>query len=158
MKIGFKKVHPDAKLPVYAHEGDAGMDVYAVEDVKLKPGQATLVSTGLIADIPDGYSIQVYSRSGLALKNNITVWNGPGLCDSKYRGVIGVVLMYIPSLDRIEVRGKEVKAPSYHIQKGDKIAQLVLVPVTRCQPVEVNDINTNTDRGDKGFGSSGLRG
>ena len=95
MKLGFKKVHPDAKLPSYAHEGDAGMDVYAVEDVKLNPFTPTLVKTGLIAEIPTGYEIQVRPRSGLALKEGITVFNAPGTVDSGYTGEIGIILMYL---------------------------------------------------------------
>ena len=170
VRIGFKKVHPDAKLPTYAHKGDAGMDVYAVEDVNLIPCEATLVSTGLVADIPDGYSIQVYPRSGLALKHNVTVWNSPGLVDSSYRGVIGVVLMYIPPLYKVErmnyINGELDKegtprvvrgmcAAPYKIKKGDKIAQLVFVPTTTCTPVEVNEVSS-TDRGEGGFGSTGM--
>lgn len=167
--VGFKKVHPDAKLPTYAHEGDAGMDVYAVEDVQLEPGKATLIKTGLIADIPQGYELQVRPRSGLALKENVTVWNGPGTIDAKYRGEIGVVLMFIPSFDKvrctrfISMDEQSVKyshdglsAASYMLKKGDKIAQLVLAPVTTCYPVEIEEVNTDTGRGAGGFGSTGL--
>ena len=159
VSIGFKKAHPDAKLPEYAHEGDAGMDVYAVEDVELVPGKATLVSTGLVADIPDGYEIQVRPRSGLALKNNVTVWNSPGTCDSHYRGIIGVIMMYMPPLDEMVIKEFEiipgVKASSKFIHKGDRIAQLVVAPVTKCTPVEVAEVG-DTDRGTGGFGSTGM--
>ena len=163
MQIGFKKIHPDAKLPTYAHEGDAGMDVYAVEDVELMPGKATLVSTGLIADIPTGYEIQVRPRSGLALKHNITVWNSPGTCDSNYRGIIGVIMMYLSETARLEIfetatlDGKclAVKAQPFVVHKGDRIAQLVVAPVTKCTSVEVAEVG-DTDRGTGGFGSTGV--
>ena len=160
VKIGFQKVHPDAKLPTYAHDGDAGMDVCAVEDVLLKPGVPTLVSTGLIADIPPGYEIQVRPRSGLALKQGITVWNAPGTVDSNYRGIIGVILYLSPC--RVETRhiddtictfAAQPYVP-YEIKKGDRIAQLVVAPVTTCEPFEVTEVS-ETDRGTGGFGSTG---
>ena len=147
MKIGFKKVHPDAKLPSYAHEGDAGMDVYAVEDVVLQPFQATLVSTGLVADIPIGYEIQVRPRSGLATKG-VTVWNSPGTVDSGYRGEIGIIMMYVTPFN------DETKIRYFDIKKGDRIAQLVVAPVTPCEVVEVSAVG-ETDRGEGGFGSTG---
>ena len=91
MKIGFKKVHPDAVIPKYAHEGDAGMDVYAINDELIPLNEPTIVKTGLVAEIPDGYEIQVRPRSGLATKG-VTVFNAPGTIDSNYRGEIGVIL------------------------------------------------------------------
>lgn len=163
MKIGFKKVHPDAMLPKYAHDEDAGMDVCAVEDVELRPGKATLVSTGLIADIPTGYEIQVRPRSGLALKQNITVWNSPGTIDSNYRGTIGVIMMYLPDINRLNIyetstlysKYLAVNAKPFVVHKGDRIAQLVVAPVTKCTPVEVAEVG-DTDRGTGGFGSTGV--
>lgn len=158
MKLGFKKTHPDAILPKYAHDGDAGMDVCAVEDVELISGKATLVSTGLIADIPTGYEIQVRPRSGLALKQNITVWNSPGTIDSNYRGTIGIIMMYLPPVSDIRFREHRViplAADSKIIHKGDRIAQLVVAPVTKCEPVQVEDVS-ETDRGAGGFGSTGV--
>lgn len=155
MTLGFKKVHPDAKIPTYAHEGDAGMDVYAVEDMELKPGKATLVSTGLVADIPIGYEIQVRPRSGLALKSNITVWNAPGTVDSNYRGIIGVIMMYLPPVDSLLLTGLTAyPTEKVVIHKGDRIAQFVVAPVTRCEPVEVQEVS-DTERGKGGFGSTG---
>ena len=142
MKIGFKKVHPDAKIPSYAHEGDAGMDVYAVEDYDLKPRERHLFSTGLCADIPTGFEIQVRSRSGLALKKGIFVLNSPGTIDQTYTGIIGIILMNL---------GEEV----VHIQSGDRIAQLVVSPTTIITPIEVGDI-AETQRGNGGFGSTGV--
>lgn len=155
MQIGFKLVHPAAKLPTYAHPGDAGMDVYAVEDIELKPGNATLVSTGLAADIPTGYEIQVRPRSGLALKSNVTVWNAPGTVDSNYRGIIGVIMMYLPPVESLLLTGMNIHpTEKVVIHKGDRIAQFVVAPVTRCEPVEVKEVS-DTERGTGGFGSTG---
>ena len=160
MQLGFKKVHPDAKIPTYAHEGDAGMDVYAVEDVYLSPFTPTLVKTGLIAEIPDGYEIQVRPRSGLALKEGITVWNGPGTVDQNFRGEIGVILLWAPR-SYIEISaGTKVFSPidwflTKQIHKGDRIAQLVVAPVTRVEPVEISEVS-ETERGKGGFGSTGV--
>lgn len=148
MKLGFKRVHPDAKLPSYAHDGDAGMDVYAIEDVRLQDSKPTIVSTGLVAEIPTGYEIQVRPRSGLSTKG-VTVWNSPGTIDSGYKGVIGIILCYLsPNKDETTVRW-------FDIHKGDRIAQLVIAPVTRAEVVEVREVS-ETDRGTGGFGSTGV--
>lgn len=162
MKIGFKKVHPDAMLPKYAHEGDAGMDVYAVESVKLRPFEPTLVKTGLVADIPTGYEIQVRPRSGLALKQGVTVWNSPGTVDCGYRNEIGVILLWTPFSPPFDVFDKADFDPAICIKeswmvlhKGDRIAQFVVAPVTRCEPVEVTEVS-DTERGTGGFGSTGV--
>jgi len=161
MKLGFKKIHPDAKLPSYAHEGDAGMDVYAVENVELNPFTPTLVKTGLIAEIPTGYEIQVRPRSGLALKQGITVFNSPGTVDAGYRNEIGVILIWEPKCLYRPVEGYGVleidstEFASKMIHKGDRIAQLVLTPVTRCEPVEISEVS-DTERGTGGFGSTGI--
>lgn len=165
-KLGFKKVHPDAKLPSYAHEGDAGMDVCAVEDVKLRPFTPILVRTGLIAEIPEGYELQVRPRSGLALKQGITVFNSPGTVDSGYKGEVGIILLWSPQtvvynshLDgrsRIYEYIPMSEEEEFHktIHKGDRIAQLVLAPVTRADVVEVSEVS-DTERGTGGFGSTG---
>lgn len=156
MRIGFKKVHPDAQLPKYAHPTDTGMDVCAVEDTLLIPGKATIVSTGLIADIPTGYEIQVRSRSGLAAKANIIIANGVGSVDSSYRGVIGVIMKYLPSIEDVDISlDRRLTAEPYVVKKGDRIAQFVVAPVTKCEPVEVTEVS-ETDRGTGGFGSTGV--
>lgn len=148
MKLGFKKMHPNAKLPEYAHVGDAGMDVFSVERATLTVGEPTLVKTGLVAEIPDGYELQVRPRSGLALKQGITVWNSPGTIDSNYRGEIGVILLWTR---RMDLEGRNwIEIPS-----GTKIAQLVLAPVTKAEVHEVQEVS-QTDRGEGGFGSTGL--
>ena len=153
-RIGFKKVHPDAKIPTYAHEGDAGMDVYAVEDILLDLNTPTLVKTGLIADIPRGVEIQVRPRSGLALKG-VTVFNAPGTIDCKYRGEIGVVLYAVKGTPVVSGENHVSHAGQFWIHKGDRIAQLVVAPVTRCEAFEVSEVG-ETDRGTGGFGSTGV--
>lgn len=161
MKIGFKKVHPDAVIPKYAHEGDAGMDVYAINDELISLNEPTIVKTGLVAEIPDGYEIQVRPRSGLATKG-VTVFNTPGTIDSNYRGEIGVILYAVKgnvsfsggSIDE-NGRYKNEEKKMFSINKGDRIAQLVVAPVTKCEPVEVLEVS-ETDRGTGGFGSTGV--
>lgn len=153
MKLGFKKIHPDAKLPMYAHEGDAGMDVYAVDDVALPVGIPKLVRTGLIAEIPTGFELQVRPRSGLAVKG-ITVWNSPGTIDCAYRGEICVILVACNPNNGANAFEKMPCMP-YTIHKGDRIAQLVLSPVTKAEIVEVQEVS-ETDRGAGGFGSTGV--
>ena len=160
IKLGFKKLDPRAQLPKYAHEGDAGMDVFALEDSYLEYGTPRIVRTGLAAEIPDGYELQVRPRSGLALKG-VTVWNSPGTIDSKYRGEIGVILIFVNHTSRevMDNHGRvyaisRVQANGYEIKSGDKIAQLVLAPVTFADPYEVQELS-ETDRGTGGFGSTG---
>ena len=167
VKLGFKKLDPNAQLPKYAHEGDAGMDVFALEDENLPLYRPTMVHTGIAAEIPDGYELQVRPRSGLACKG-VTVWNSPGTVDSKYRGEICVILMYLnneceelkePRLDPITgkmimVGVGVVRKHMYEVKAGDKIAQLVLAPVTTAEIAEVTELS-ETERGTGGFGSTG---
>lgn len=157
--LKFKLVHPNAKLPTYAHEGDAGMDVYAVEDVLLPLGKCILVLTGLKAEIPDGYELQVRPRSGLSLKG-VTVHNAPGTIDSKYRGEIGVPLIYSGDVSELRLSSdvanpeSHLWAPKYKISRGDRIAQLVLAPITVADISETKELS-ETVRGEGGFGSTG---
>ena len=139
VRLGFKKLDPEAQLPKYAHEGDAGMDVFALNDCELIGAKPQMVHTGIAAEIPDGYEIQVRPRSGLAVKG-VTVFNAPGTVDSKYRGEICVIMLTVNQF--------------YKVNKGDKIAQLVLAPVTFAEPYEVQELS-ETDRGTGGFGSTG---
>lgn len=142
MTLRFQRIHPDAVLPAYAHPSDAGMDVRSVDDVTIEPGRRALVHTGLVMMLPPTYEAQVRPRSGLALKYGITVLNAPGTIDSGYRGEVGVVLANFGEAE-------------FHVKKGDKIAQIVIAPVT--QPVIVEtDAADETDRGAGGFGSTGL--
>ena len=131
----------DLDLPAYATDGAAGMDVVAAEAVTLKPGQRHAVATGLAVAIPDGYEIQVRPRSGLALKHGISVPNTPGTIDSDYRGELKVIMINHGTDD-------------FPIARGDRIAQLVLAPVTQAEWNEVEELD-DTARGSGGFGSTG---
>ena len=142
MTLRFKKIHPDAVLPSYAHEGDAGMDVRSVEDAEIAPGSRALVHTGLVMILPRGYEAQVRPRSGLALKHGVTVLNTPGTIDEGYRGEVGVILANFGD------------AP-FVVKKGDRIAQIVVAPVTRAEIVETDEVD-GTERGGGGFGSTGV--
>lgn len=128
-------------LPAYATSGAAGMDVVSAEDVTIAPGARHAVATGLALAIPRGYEVQVRPRSGLALKHGITVPNTPGTIDSDYRGEVKVILIN---------HGKE----PFAIQRGDRVAQLVLAPVVLAAWEEVTELDA-TDRGEGGFGSTG---
>ena len=128
-------------LPAYATSGAAGMDVVSAEDVVLPPGARHAVATGLVVAIPPGFEIQVRPRSGLALKHGITVPNTPGTIDSDYRGELKVILI-------------NHGATPFEILRGDRVAQLVLAPVTRAGWVEVAELD-ETSRGEGGFGSTG---
>jgi dUTP pyrophosphatase len=142
MTLRFRRIHPDAILPAYAHPSDAGMDVRSVADVVIPPGGRALVPTGLVMQLPPGYEAQVRPRSGLALKHGITVLNTPGTIDSGYRGEVGVVLANFGAAD-------------FAVGKGDKIAQIVIAPVTQPEIAET-DVVDETDRGSGGFGSTGI--
>jgi dUTP pyrophosphatase len=128
-------------LPAYATEGAAGMDVLSAESVSLAPGARHAVATGLSLAIPPGYEVQVRPRSGLALKHGITVPNAPGTIDSDYRGELKVILIN---------HGNE----PFAIERGDRVAQLVLAPVVRAVWAEVGGLS-DTERGAGGFGSTG---
>jgi dUTP pyrophosphatase len=133
------------ELPAYETSGSAGMDVRAAlpagDPVTLKPGARAMVPTGLSVAIPEGYEIQVRPRSGLAAKHGLTCLNTPGTIDSDYRGEIKVILI-------------NLGAEAFVIQRGERIAQLVLAPVTRLAWSEVDALD-ETARGAGGFGSTG---
>lgn len=141
--IGFKKLNPDAKLPVYSTTEAAGADVCAVEPYVIKPGERRLVKTGLGCDIPKGWEIQVRPRSGLAFKNGVTVLNAPGTIDSDYQGELGVLLINLGHQD-------------FSIEPGDRIAQIVVAPVHQGDFGWAGGVLRETGRGDGGFGSTGV--
>ena len=128
-------------LPAYATDGAAGMDILSAESITLRPGQRHAVATGLAVAIPEGYEIQVRPRSGLALKHGISVPNTPGTIDSDYRGELKVILINHSDTD-------------FAIARGERIAQLVLAPVTTACWDEVDALD-ETERGEGGFGSTG---
>ena len=142
MTVRFKRLSPDAVLPAYAHPGDAGMDVRSVDDLEIAPGARALVHTGLVMMLPPGWEAQVRPRSGLALKHGVTVLNTPGTIDAGYRGEVGVILANLGD------------AP-FAVKKGDRIAQVVIAPVTTAA-IEETDVVDDTDRGGGGFGSTGV--
>ena len=142
MTVKVLRTDPAAQLPTYAHPGDAGMDVRSVEDLTLTPGARALVHTGLVLMLPPDAEAQVRPRSGLALKHGVTVLNTPGTIDAGYRGEVGVILI-------------NLGAEPFKVEKGMKIAQLVIARVTQADVVEVSAVDS-TDRGAGGFGSTGI--
>jgi dUTP pyrophosphatase len=143
MRLPIKMLDADLPEPRYAHDGDAGLDVYAAQDVRLEPFQRALVPTGIAVAIPEGFAGFVQPRSGLAIKRGLSLVNTPGLIDSHYRGEIKVIAINLDPATPIE------------IARGDKIAQLVIQPVARVQLDIVADLDV-TVRGEGGFGSSGV--
>ena len=131
-------------VPVYSHPGDAGADLVAAESVELAPGQRATVGTGVSIALPDGFAAFVVPRSGLAAKHGITIVNSPGTVDAGYRGEIRVTLL-----------NTDDSVP-YSVAVGDRIAQLVIMPVTRARFVPVETL-PGSHRGDGGFGSTGYR-
>jgi len=141
VKIKIKKLHKDAIMPHYAHDGDAGMDLYAVEDIILWPHEPVAVPTGISIELPKGYVGLVWGKSGLALKEGITTV--AGVIDSGYRGEYKVVLL-------------NTTEQYYYIDKGDKVAQLLIQPVMQAEIEESQELS-ETSRGAGGFGSTGMR-
>ncbi len=133
-----------AHVPVYAHPGDAGADLVSAEELRLGPGERALVATGVRIALPDGYVAFVVPRSGLAAKHGITIVNAPGTVDAGYRGEIKVSLL---NTDPTE---------PYDIAIGDRIAQLIVMPVPRVRFVPVDELPESA-RGEGGFGSTGYQ-
>jgi dUTP diphosphatase len=144
MELPFKRLDPGAELPAAQHEGDAGLDLRAVVDIEVGPGERAMVPTGLATAIPEGHAGLVLPRSGLASKRGLTLANAPGLIDAGYRGEI---VCAVVNLDRTE---------AVKIAKGDRIAQLVIVAVPSVAPRWVDEL-PETSRGTGGFGSTGAR-
>lgn len=145
MQFKFKKLNKKAALPEYATEQSAGMDVRACLDqpITLKPLQRKLIPTGIAAEIPEGYELQVRARSGLALRHGIALVNGIGTIDSDYRGEIVPILINLGEEDFI-------------INHGDRIAQFVIAAYEKVEIVETNKLSS-AQRGDKGLGSTGIK-
>ncbi|MEC5268258.1 dUTP diphosphatase [Heyndrickxia coagulans] len=156
MIIKIKRLHPDAVIPKYAHAGDSGFDLVAVEDVIVMPGETALVKTGLAFEIPAGYELQVRPRSGITLKTKLRVQLGT--VDAGYRGEVGVIVDNISGkeVETIMEIGKAYPLGTYTIRKGDRIAQGVIAPVTKMEFEEVDELS-DTERSDKGFGSTGVK-
>jgi dUTP diphosphatase len=137
-----RRLDPGLPLPAYAHPGDAGADLRAADEVVLPPGGRATVGTGIAVAVPDGYAAFVHPRSGLASRHGITLVNAPGTVDAGFRGEVRVVLLNTDPAEPFTVR------------RGDRIAQLVVQPVTRVRFVDVAELPA-TPRGEGGFGSTG---
>jgi len=140
--LEFQRLDPDAPLPAFAHEGDAGLDLRANVDRVIEPGERALLPTGLAVAIPPGYAGLVLPRSGLASRHGLTLANAPGLIDAGYRGEITLAVVNLDPGEPVAVR------------RGDRIAQLVLVAFAPAEPVAVEELPAS-ERGTGGFGSSG---
>jgi dUTP pyrophosphatase len=139
MKIKLKRLYPDLQIPSYAHSGDAGLDIYSLENVAIKPGERHHFKTGFSLEMPSGYVALIWDKSGLASKSGLT--NFGGVIEYTYRGEYGVVLYNA---------GEE----EYSIKKGDKIAQLLIQKIETAEIEEVDELS-ESPRGEGGFGSTG---
>ncbi|MDM8245150.1 dUTP diphosphatase [Collinsella tanakaei] len=140
--VSIKRLDPSVELPQYAYEGDAGLDLRANESVDIAPYERFLIHTGIAIALPDGYAGFVQPRSGMALKRGLSIVNTPGLIDAHYRGELMVIAINLDAHEPI------------HIERGERIAQLVIQEVPTVRLVEVDELD-RTDRGAGGFGSSG---
>ncbi len=144
IKIKFKKLNNEAKKPEKKSSGAAGYDLFALpdKDIVIKPFKRVLIQTGISVEIPNGYEGQVRPRSGLALKNGITLLNSPGTIDSDYRGEIGLILINLSNED-------------FTVKKGMRLAQMLICPVIQTECVMSSELE-ETKRGKGGFGSTGV--
>jgi dUTP pyrophosphatase len=144
LKLPFQRLDPDAELPTAAHPGDAGLDLRSAIDLEVGPGERAMVPTGVAMAIPEGHAGLVLPRSGLAIRQGLTLANAPGLIDAGYRGEVTCAVV---NLDR----DQPVK-----ILRGDRIAQLVIVAIPAVAPGWVEQL-PESERGEGGFGSTGTR-
>lgn len=169
IRVPFEKCHEDAKMPAYAHESDSGMDVYALEDITIGPGEQKIIPIGIKVALPAGYELQVRPKSGISAKTKLRVSNTPGTIDAGYRDEIGIIIENIePSIKDISYDFNDdgtikietlsiLHGSSYSIEKGQKFAQLVLSEVPKAVLYEVESVGEiGEDRGG-GFGSTGLK-
>ncbi len=136
-------LNKDARLPLQANPGDAGLDLFSAEEKIIKPGEAELIKTGIKLELPSGTEAQVRPRSGLALKHSVTVLNSPGTIDEGYRGEVAVILIN---------HGKE----DFVVEKQMRIAQMVIAQVAQVNLLQVVEVAAS-ERGEGGFGSSGTK-
>ncbi|WP_052636165.1 dUTP diphosphatase [Peptoclostridium litorale] len=142
LKLKIKKIDENAVVPRYAHDGDAGLDLFSIEEKRIDPGDRALLRTGISMQLPENTEAQIRPRSGLALKNGITVLNTPGTIDEGYRGEVCIILI-------------NHSEKSFAVEKGMKIAQMVIKPVLKVDVEEVEDLSAS-GRGENGFGSTGI--
>ena len=169
LQVKIKRLHPDAVIPQYAYEGDAGFDLVAVEDVVVEPGETVKVPTGIAIELPSGYELQVRPRSGISLRTKLRVVLGT--VDAGYRGEIGVIVDNIASeqyytykqyFELLTTEGERIDAKypywegTYIIRKGDRIAQAVIKSVEQAHFIEVGELD-DSERGEGGFGSTGIK-
>ena len=144
VRVPIKILSRDAQIPHMAYNGDSGVDLRSVERIVLKPQERAMVATGLAIALPEGYAGFILPRSGLAAKHGISIVNAPGLIDSNYRGELKVILLNTDPDN------------SFTIEIGDRIAQLIVMPVPTINFEQVEEL-TESQRGESGFGSSGIR-
>lgn len=166
IQIPFVKYHPDAKMPEYAHPDDSGMDVYAVDDYVIHPGETKLIPTGIKVAVPNGYEIQIRPKSGRALKTKMRIANSIGTVDAGFRGELQVIIENIePPIKDItydfDDNGRPIitsilRGSDMTIGKGEKFAQLVLMEVPKAVLFQVENLD-DTERGNGGFGSTNLK-
>ena len=142
MELKVKLIEPNAVVPCYAHPGDAGLDLFSIEDKTVPPSERALIRTGIVIQLPPGTEAQVRPRSGLALTHGVTVLNSPGTIDHGYRGEVKVILI------------NHGKTP-FQVEAGMKIAQMVVQPILTVDVVRVEKLS-ETPRGEGGFGSTGV--
>lgn len=143
INLKIKQLSKDSIVPKYQSDGASGFDLHSIEDLELKSSEIVAVKTGLAFEIPKGYELQIRPRSGLAIKNGISVLNTPGTIDSDYRGEIMVILVNFSN-------------NAFSIKKGDRIAQAVLSQIFQANLVVSNNLDS-TQRGASGFGSTGIQ-
>lgn len=142
MKMLVEVINDKAQMPTYAREGDAGLDIYSIDNIVILPGDRKLIHTGIKIQLPPDTEAQIRPRSGLAIKHGITVLNSPGTIDQGYRGEIGIIIIN---------HSKE----GFRVQEGMKIAQMVIKPVLRVEIEQTEELG-QSERGEGGFGSTGL--
>ncbi len=159
IKIYIEKCRENAIIPTYANPGDAGMDVYASEDITIEPGATVIVPTGLKVAIPEGFEIQVRPRSGISFRTKIRLSNSPGTIDSGYRDEIGIIMSNVSNPDTADQKRTLKKGNggegTYEIHKGDRIAQFILARVPVIEFEETGDVAGIGNNRGGGFGSTG---
>ena len=142
-ELKIKLLCKNSKMPEFANDGDAGMDIFSIEEKIIKSGESELIRTGISLKLPKDTEIQIRPKSGLALNNQITLLNSPGTIDEGYRGEIKVIVIN---------HGKK----DFVVKDGMKIAQMVLKPIYKVKLIEIGEMDLDTKRGNNGFGSSGV--
>lgn len=160
-EIFVERMLEDAVLPKYAHDGDAGMDLYSVTDTVIRPGETVLIHTGLKFAIPYGYEVQIRPRSGLSLNTPLRIPNAPGTIDSGYRGEICIIMENTSPESYsdgqvLSLKDKGNQKGPYHIQKGDRIAQMVVAKYETAEFTMTDNVETIGINREGGFGSTGV--